>query len=88
MPKVGKGKVKANLSITKEAQDIMFDHGYASARTMGEFISRLIVEHHERVKDAPKPVAPTDPPAEQEDNEPAHQLPYDLAEPTGNAGQE
>jgi hypothetical protein len=41
-------KVKVTLSITKEAQDIMLDHGYASARTMGEFISALIVDYHTR----------------------------------------
>jgi hypothetical protein len=41
-------KIRVTLSITKEAQDIMLDHGYASARTMGDFISRLIVEHHSR----------------------------------------
>jgi hypothetical protein len=42
-------KVKATLHLTKEAQDIMLDHGYASSRTMGDFISELIVEHHKRM---------------------------------------
>jgi hypothetical protein len=42
-------KVKVTLSITKEAQDIMLDHGYASSRTMGDFISELIMEHHRRM---------------------------------------
>jgi hypothetical protein len=41
-------KVRANLAITKEAQDIMFDHGYASQRTVGMFISHLIVDYHAR----------------------------------------
>ncbi len=39
-------KVITTLSITKEAQDVMLDHGYASARTMGVFISELILDHH------------------------------------------
>jgi hypothetical protein len=39
-------KVRANIAITKEAQDIMFDHGYASQRTVGMFISELIVDYH------------------------------------------
>jgi hypothetical protein len=39
-------KVRTNLAITKEAQDILFDHGYASQRTVGMFISHLIVDHH------------------------------------------
>jgi hypothetical protein len=43
-------KVKVTLSITKEAQDIMLDNGYASARTMGEFISALIVDYHARMR--------------------------------------
>jgi len=41
-------KVSVTIHITKEAQDIMFDHGYASARGMGEFISQLIIDHHAR----------------------------------------
>lgn len=41
-------KVRITLSITKEAQDLMLDHGYASARTMGTFLSQLVVEHHAR----------------------------------------
>jgi hypothetical protein len=41
-------KVITTLSITKQAQDIMLDNGYASARTMGSFISDLIVEYHKR----------------------------------------
>jgi hypothetical protein len=52
-------KVKATIHLTQEAQDIIFDHGYASERTMGAFISNLIVEHHERMlrtkSDAPPP---------------------------------
>jgi hypothetical protein len=39
-------KVRTNLAITKEAQDILFDHGYASQRTVGMFISHLIVDYH------------------------------------------
>jgi hypothetical protein len=39
-------KVITTLSINKEAQDIMLDSGYASARTMGVFISQLIVDYH------------------------------------------
>ncbi len=46
-------KVRASLFITKEAQDIMFDHGYASARGMGMFLSQLVVEHHARVSRKP-----------------------------------
>jgi hypothetical protein len=46
-------KVRVTLSITKEAQDTLFDHGYASERTMGEFISGLIVDHHARVSRQP-----------------------------------
>jgi hypothetical protein len=41
-------KVRTTLSITKQAQDIIFDHGYASERTQGEFISAVIVEYHAR----------------------------------------
>ena len=48
-------KVIATLSLTKEAQDIMFDFGYASARTQGEFISQLIVDHHARRTSKPTP---------------------------------
>jgi hypothetical protein len=39
-------KVRVTLSITLQAQDIMLDNGYASSRTMGEFISQLIVDYH------------------------------------------
>ncbi len=46
-------KVRASLAITKEAQDLMLDHGYASVRTMGVFISQLIVDHHARVSRKP-----------------------------------
>jgi hypothetical protein len=48
-------KVITTLSITKESQDTMLDNGYASARTMGEFISQLIMEHHARVSHNPTP---------------------------------
>jgi hypothetical protein len=41
-------KVRATLAITKEAQDILFDNGYASQRTVGMFISELIVDYHAR----------------------------------------
>jgi hypothetical protein len=41
-------KVITTLSITKEAQDTMLDNSYASARTMGDFISGLIVDYHRR----------------------------------------
>lgn len=41
-------KVSVTLHITKEAQDAMLDNGYASARTMGEFISQLIMDYHAR----------------------------------------
>ena len=41
-------KVVTTLAITKEAQDIIFDNGYASARTQGEFISQLIVDYYAR----------------------------------------
>jgi hypothetical protein len=52
-------KVRMTISLTKQAQDIIFDHGYASARTVGDFISQLIVAHHARVsrKPAPKEIA-------------------------------
>jgi len=46
-------KVRASLAITKEAQDLIFDHGYASARTIGMFVSDLIVQHHARVSRKP-----------------------------------
>jgi hypothetical protein len=46
-------KVKVTLSITKEAQDVLLFRGHASDRTMGEFISRLIVEHDARVSHKP-----------------------------------
>jgi hypothetical protein len=39
-------KVRATLALTKEAQDILFDNGYASQRTVGMFISHLIVDYH------------------------------------------
>jgi len=39
-------KVVTTLAITKEAQDLVFDYGYASARTIGMFVSDLIVDHH------------------------------------------
>ncbi len=52
-------KVKATIHLTQDAQDILLDHGYASERTVGAFISQLIVEHHERtlrvISDAPPP---------------------------------
>jgi hypothetical protein len=48
-------KVRVNLSITLEAQKLVFDRGYASARTMGDFISRLIVEHHAQQTNRPTP---------------------------------
>lgn len=51
-------KVRTTLSITKEAQDIMLDHGYASARTMGEFISALIVDYHKRTVGSKLPEGP------------------------------
>jgi hypothetical protein len=41
-------KVKATLHLTQEAQGVMLDH-YASVRTMGDFISELIMEHHRRM---------------------------------------
>jgi hypothetical protein len=41
-------KVRATIAITKAAQDILFDHGYASQRTVGVFISQLIIDHHAR----------------------------------------
>ncbi len=41
-------KVFTTLSITREAQDIMLSNGYASSRTMGLFVSKLITEYHER----------------------------------------
>jgi hypothetical protein len=31
----------------------MFDHGYASARGMGKFLSQLVVDHHARVSRKP-----------------------------------
>jgi hypothetical protein len=46
--KPGAGKVKVTLSLDKTAHDAMLDGGYASARTMGSFISGLILAHHER----------------------------------------
>jgi ABC-type uncharacterized transport system ATPase component len=39
-------KVVTTLAITKEAQDIIFDNGYASQRTVGVFLSQLIVDYH------------------------------------------
>jgi hypothetical protein len=35
-------KVCVTVSISKEAQDIMLDHGYASARTIGVFLSQTV----------------------------------------------
>ncbi len=46
-------KVRATLAITKEAQDVMLDNGYASVRTMGVFISQLIMDYHARQTRAP-----------------------------------
>jgi hypothetical protein len=46
-------KVRATIAITKEAQDIIFDFGYASQRTIGVFISQLIVAYHARVSRKP-----------------------------------
>jgi hypothetical protein len=46
-------KVSVTIHITKEAQDILFDNGYASQRTVGMFISELIVDHHARVSRQP-----------------------------------
>src|SRR4051812_42575310 len=43
-------KVRTTLAITKEARDTIYDFGYASARTQGEFISQLIVDHHAPVQ--------------------------------------
>jgi hypothetical protein len=48
-------KVRLSLSITVEAERILSESGYASARTKGEFISRLIVEHHARARRKPTP---------------------------------
>jgi hypothetical protein len=39
-------KVKVTLSMTKEAQDVMLDNGYAGVRGMGEFVSRLVFEYY------------------------------------------
>jgi hypothetical protein len=39
-------KVSVTIHITKEAQNILFDNGYASQRTVGMFISELIVDYH------------------------------------------
>jgi DNA-directed RNA polymerase sigma subunit (sigma70/sigma32) len=41
-------KVSVTIHITKAAQNILFDNGYASQRTVGMFISELIMEHHAR----------------------------------------
>jgi hypothetical protein len=41
--------VRVGLVISQAAKDTMFDNGYATDRTIGRFISRLIVEHHARV---------------------------------------
>ncbi len=41
-------KVSVTLHITKEAQDILFDNGYASQRTVGMFISQLVIDYHAR----------------------------------------
>jgi hypothetical protein len=46
-------KVSVTIHITKEAQDILFDNGYASQRTVGMFISQLIVDYHARVSRKP-----------------------------------
>ena len=78
-------KVRTTLAITEEARDTMLDNGYCSERGMGEFLSQLVMEHHARVQAEPKPVAPN-PPAEQ-DNVPAHQLPYDLPDADSPAEQ-
>lgn len=40
-------KVTVNLRITKQAHELLLKK-YASRRTMGKFISGLILEHHER----------------------------------------
>jgi hypothetical protein len=37
------------LHLTQEAQYTMLQYGYASSRTMGDFISELIMEHHRRM---------------------------------------
>jgi predicted HAD superfamily Cof-like phosphohydrolase len=58
-------KVRTTLSITLEAQNIVFDHGYASERTIGEFVSRLIVEHHAHVVAAKNAAAPHTPTKEE-----------------------
>ncbi len=41
-------KVSVTIHITKEAQNILFDNGYASQRTVGMFISELIMDYHAR----------------------------------------
>ncbi len=46
-------KVRANLAITKEAQDVMLDNGYCGIRGMGEFISELIMDYHARQTRSP-----------------------------------
>ena len=38
-------KLKVTLHLTKEAVDLMLDGGFASQRTMGAFISDLLVTH-------------------------------------------
>jgi hypothetical protein len=46
-------KVSVTIHITKEAQNILFDNGYASQRTVGMFISELIMDYHARQTRAP-----------------------------------
>ncbi len=41
-------KIKKTLHLSDDAVDILRFAGYCSERTAGEFISKLIVEYHER----------------------------------------
>jgi hypothetical protein len=52
-------KIKMTIHLSAAAVDVLRFAGYASDRTVGEFISRLIVEHHERTQQAKSKAPPT-----------------------------
>ncbi len=45
--------VRVGLVISQAAKNAMFDNGYATDRTIGRFISQLVIAHHARVSRKP-----------------------------------
>ncbi|RIK36666.1 MAG: hypothetical protein DCC55_26625 [Chloroflexi bacterium] len=41
-------KVRVTLRLQQEALELALRHGYATRRTLGEFLSQLILDYHQR----------------------------------------